>query len=50
METAAEIEEAWLKGRRRVGVTAGASTPDQVIQEVLSKLEEIKGSQEVEPS
>ena len=48
VETAAEIEDRWLKGHRRIGVTAGASTPDQVIQEVISKLEEIKGSREIE--
>jgi len=39
VETAAEVREAWLEGRR-VGVTAGASTPDQVIQEVMMKLKE----------
>jgi 4-hydroxy-3-methylbut-2-enyl diphosphate reductase len=31
VETAAEIDKEWLKGHCRVGITAGASTPDQVI-------------------
>jgi 4-hydroxy-3-methylbut-2-enyl diphosphate reductase len=44
VETAAEIEDSWLKGRNLVGVTTGTSTPDQVIQEVMLKLEKIKRS------
>jgi 4-hydroxy-3-methylbut-2-enyl diphosphate reductase len=44
VETAAEIEDNWLKGRGLVGVTTGTSTPDQVIQEVMLKLEKIKRS------
>ena len=42
VETAAEIDERWLKGYHRIGITAGTSTPDEVIQEVILKLEEIK--------
>jgi len=44
VETAAEIEDSWLKGRDLVGVTTGTSTPDQVIQEVMLKLEKMKRS------
>ena len=33
-----EIEEAWLADANVVGVTAGASTPDDVIQEVVDVL------------
>lgn len=33
-----EIEEAWLGGVDVVGVTAGASTPDDVIEAVVSEL------------
>jgi 4-hydroxy-3-methylbut-2-enyl diphosphate reductase len=43
VETAAEIEEAWLKGHHRLGVTAGASTPDEAIDEVVCRLEELAG-------
>jgi len=35
-----EIETDWLKGVSRVGITAGASTPDWIIKEVLSKMTE----------
>lgn len=38
IETADEIDPAWLRGRERVGVTAGASTPDSVIDEVVNRL------------
>ena len=39
IETADEIDPAWLKGHERVGVTAGASTPDFIIDEVVERLE-----------
>jgi 4-hydroxy-3-methylbut-2-enyl diphosphate reductase len=38
VEAADEIERAWLRGRLRVGVAAGASTPDDVIDEVVERL------------
>lgn len=43
IESAAEIEEAWLAGVDRFGVTAGASTPDDVITEVVLRLRTSKG-------
>ncbi len=39
IESADEIEVEWSAGRERVGVTAGASTPDAVIEEVVERLE-----------
>jgi 4-hydroxy-3-methylbut-2-enyl diphosphate reductase len=41
VESAAEIEPAWLAGRETVGVAAGASTPDAVIDEVVARLYEL---------
>lgn len=38
IETAEEIRPEWLKGAGSVGVTAGASTPDWVVQGVLQRL------------
>ena len=38
VESAAEIEAAWLPGHERVGVAAGASTPDAVIDDVVARL------------
>ena len=44
VETAAEIEEGWLKGKSHIGITSGTSTSEQTIQEVMLKLEEIAGN------
>ena len=34
-----EIEPAWLNGVRKVGVTAGASAPEVLVQQVLARLQ-----------
>ena len=41
IETADELREEWFEGVKRVGITAGASTPDWIIEEVRSKIKEI---------
>jgi 4-hydroxy-3-methylbut-2-enyl diphosphate reductase len=41
IETADEIDPAWLSDQPRVGVTAGASTPDFVIDQVVERLEQL---------
>jgi len=38
VETAEDIQKSWLTGKHRIGITAGASTPDEAIQEVTAKL------------
>ena len=38
VETAEEIQPSWLQGRHHIGVTSGASTAEQTISEVLTKL------------
>ena len=35
-----EIEDAWLHGKRTVGVTAGASAPEILVQQVVAKLKD----------
>ena len=49
IETADEIEPQWLTGRGRVGVTAGASTPDFAVDEVIARLEEMAARLEATP-
>lgn len=44
VETAEEIQLAWLQGQCRVGITAGASTDQQTINEVLARLEALAQS------
>ena len=38
VESASEIDAGWLRAGMRVGVTAGASTPEVLVQEVLARL------------
>jgi 4-hydroxy-3-methylbut-2-enyl diphosphate reductase len=38
IETAAEIKKTWLKGKKQIGITAGTSTPDEAIEEVVARL------------
>ncbi len=39
VETAEEIQPSWLQGQCHIGITAGASTDEQTIDEVLARLE-----------
>ena len=39
VETAAEIQPSWLEGKPHIGITAGASTSEQTINEAIAKLE-----------
>lgn len=38
VETAQELEPKWFEGKNKVGITAGASTPDYLIEEVIAKI------------
>jgi len=40
IETVTELDPSWVLGRCHIGITAGASTPDKVIDEVVLKLQE----------
>ncbi len=40
VEGADDIQRAWFDGRRRVGLTAGASAPDVLVQAVITRLRE----------
>jgi len=44
VETAADIEAVWLEGVTRVGVTGGASTAEETIDEVVGRLHELGAS------
>ena len=37
IETVAELQDDWMKGVNKIGITAGASTPDWIIKEVYKQ-------------
>lgn len=43
IESPDEIDPAWLAGLDRVGITAGASTPDWIIDAVAERVEQLAG-------
>lgn len=43
IDSAADIEESWLEGAATVGVTAGASAPDHLVQQVIDRLQPTRG-------
>jgi len=44
IETAAELKPKWFEGVQSVGITAGASTPDWIIEEVIKIMKEFEQS------
>ena len=43
VQTASEIDPAWLEGARCVGVTSGASAPEVLVTQVVERLDELSG-------
>jgi 4-hydroxy-3-methylbut-2-enyl diphosphate reductase len=41
VDGANEIDPAWLAGKQNIGVTAGASAPEVLVQDVVSRLKEL---------
>ncbi len=48
VDNASQINPAWLEGRSRIGVTAGASAPEVLVQAVIDRLKEL-GAKSVRP-
>ena len=48
VDSAADLRPEWLAGKRRVGVTAGASAPETLVNELIARLKEL-GAQSVRP-
>jgi len=38
VETASEVESSWLAGKKHIGITAGASTPDEAVEALIARL------------
>jgi 4-hydroxy-3-methylbut-2-enyl diphosphate reductase len=43
IETASDIKPAWLRGKKHIGVTSGASTAEDTVDDVMKKLKELTG-------
>jgi 4-hydroxy-3-methylbut-2-enyl diphosphate reductase len=39
-----EIDTAWLAGKQKIGVTAGASAPEILVQRVVDRLSALTGA------
>lgn len=48
IDDASMIETGWLEGVKAIGVTAGASAPDVLVQNVIARLRELGGNMVVE--
>ena len=48
IDSADDIQEAWIKDVGCVGVTAGASAPDILVQQVIQRLRELGGEAAIE--
>jgi len=44
VQTAGDIDASWIAGARCVGVTAGASAPEFLVQQVVARLRELGGA------
>ncbi|NMG50715.1 4-hydroxy-3-methylbut-2-enyl diphosphate reductase [Azoarcus communis] len=44
VDNAGDIDPAWLEGKRRIGVTAGASAPEVLVEDVIARLSALSGS------
>ncbi|MBI3903024.1 MAG: 4-hydroxy-3-methylbut-2-enyl diphosphate reductase [Nitrosomonadales bacterium] len=41
VDNAGELQPEWLAGRRQIGITAGASAPEVLVQNVIARLKEL---------
>ena len=41
VDSAAELRPEWIAGKPRVGVTAGASAPEVLVDELVARLKEL---------
>lgn len=40
-----EVDPVWLQGKQRIGVTAGASAPEILVQRVVDRIRELTGAE-----
>jgi 4-hydroxy-3-methylbut-2-enyl diphosphate reductase len=44
VDDASQIDPAWIEGKRRIGVTAGASAPEVLVQQLIERLRALGAS------
>jgi 4-hydroxy-3-methylbut-2-enyl diphosphate reductase len=40
VEDPSKLDPAWLRGKKSIGITAGASTPEELVHDLIEKLRE----------
>ncbi|MDX9874229.1 MAG: 4-hydroxy-3-methylbut-2-enyl diphosphate reductase [Spongiibacteraceae bacterium] len=48
IDTAADVDPVWLNGKTRIGITAGASAPDELVRDLVARLRELGAQEPVE--
>ena len=48
VDTAADVDPEWVNGAKCIGVTAGASAPEELVQGLLARLRELGADEHVE--
>ena len=48
VESAADLRPEWIAGKRRIGITAGASAPEVLVEELIARLKAL-GAKSVRP-
>lgn len=48
VDNASQVDPSWIEGKSRIGVTAGASAPEVLVQAVIDRLKEL-GAKSVRP-
>ncbi len=50
VDDARDLRPEWVQGKRRIGVTAGASAPELLVAQVVARLRELGAAQVTELS
>jgi 4-hydroxy-3-methylbut-2-enyl diphosphate reductase len=48
IDDARDLDSSWLSGARRVGITAGASVPEYLVRELVTRLRELGADEAIE--
>lgn len=40
-----DVQPAWLEGKQKVGITAGASAPEALVNQIIARIQELSGAE-----